>query len=229
VDAVVFDWGGTLAFLPSPTLEEIWENRARVLAPGRSQDLLRAILEEEERIATSQEGSDVTRIVTAAGRTAGVRIPPQALSEVVADDLTWWAQRVEPDPDAPEVLAALRGWGLRVGLLCNTHWTRTFLEEQLARAGISGYFHALSCSCDLPYRKPHPSAFRAALDAIGVRDPAKAAYVGDRPWEDIWGAKNAGLYAIQRATLASMSTGEDTSPDATISALPELLDVLARL
>ena len=34
------------------------------------------------------------------------------------------------------------------------------------------------------------------MDAVGVDDPARCVYVGDRLFDDIWGAHNAGLRAI---------------------------------
>ena len=36
-------------------------------------------------------------------------------------------------------------------------------------------------SSELPYMKPHASAFEAALAAVGVTDPTRAVFVGDRP------------------------------------------------
>ena len=34
------------------------------------------------------------------------------------------------------------------------------------------------------------------MEAVGVDDPARCVYVGDRLFDDIWGAHNAGLRAI---------------------------------
>ena len=34
------------------------------------------------------------------------------------------------------------------------------------------------------------------MDAVGVGDPARCVYVGDRLFDDIWGAKHAGMHAI---------------------------------
>ena len=39
---------------------------------------------------------------------------------------------------------------------------------------------------------PHPSVFLAALEALGVSDPTRAVFVGDRPLDDISGAKASG-------------------------------------
>ncbi len=34
------------------------------------------------------------------------------------------------------------------------------------------------------------------MDAVGVADPARCVYVGDRLFDDVWGAQHAGLRAI---------------------------------
>ena len=34
------------------------------------------------------------------------------------------------------------------------------------------------------------------MDAVGATDPARCVYVGDRLFDDVWGAHNAGLRAI---------------------------------
>ena len=49
---------------------------------------------------------------------------------------------------------------------------------------------------EIPWTKPSPHAFRAAMDAVGVTDPARCVYVGDRLFDDVWGAQQAGLRAV---------------------------------
>jgi putative hydrolase of the HAD superfamily len=72
--------------------------------------------------------------------------------------------------------------------------------------------------------KPHPSVFAAALDAVGVDDPATAVYVGDRLHDDVFGAQQAGLRGVWRRS--SSVPGWDVEPDAVVDSLTELLDVL---
>lgn len=48
---------------------------------------------------------------------------------------------------------------------------------------------------EMAHMKPHPEAFRALLDAVGV--PAgRAVFVGDRPRDDVWGASRAGMRTV---------------------------------
>ena len=49
---------------------------------------------------------------------------------------------------------------------------------------------------EVPWTKPSPEAFRAAMDAVGGDEPGRCVYVGDRLYDDIWGARHAGLRAI---------------------------------
>jgi putative hydrolase of the HAD superfamily len=76
----------------------------------------------------------------------------------------------------------------------------------------------------MTHLKPHPSVFRAALDALEIDDPAAAAFVGDRPYDDIWGAQQAGLHTVLVAN--DHAPAWDVSPDATIATLAELPAVI---
>ena len=78
----------------------------------------------------------------------------------------------------------------------------------------------------MPFQKPHPSAFGAALDAVGVDDPARAVFVGDRPFDDISGARGVGMKAVLRAN--GSVPGYDVEPDAVIDRLPDVVDLVRR-
>jgi putative hydrolase of the HAD superfamily len=78
----------------------------------------------------------------------------------------------------------------------------------------------------MPWMKPHPEAFATALAALHVRDPARAVFVGDRPFDDIFGAKQAGMRAVLRPNPAV--PGHDIEPDASIVLLSELLPLVDR-
>ena len=49
---------------------------------------------------------------------------------------------------------------------------------------------------EIPWTKPSPRASQAAMAAVGATDPARCVYVGDRLFDDVWGAHQAGLRAI---------------------------------
>jgi putative hydrolase of the HAD superfamily len=51
-------------------------------------------------------------------------------------------------------------------------------------------------------------------------------FVGDRPWDDIYGAKRAGLKTVLRPSPTVPDY--DVEPDAVIHDLPSLLEVVDR-
>jgi putative hydrolase of the HAD superfamily len=92
--------------------------------------------------------------------------------------------------DVPETFAALRGAGLRIGLVSNSaRDVREFAVHHAldVDAGISSFHHGRS--------KPHASIFRAVLDLLDV-EPAEAAMVGDQIADDIEGARAIGMHAV---------------------------------
>jgi FMN phosphatase YigB (HAD superfamily) len=89
---------------------------------------------------------------------------------------------------------------------------------------------------DLEYSKPHPQAFAAALAAVGVDEPSHALFVGDRPYDDISGAKAVGMTAVlhRNPDLSDDVIGARTNrpavePDAVIDTLPELVAIIDEL
>lgn len=77
----------------------------------------------------------------------------------------------------------------------------------------------MTATTDIGFGKPGPEIFLHALDALGV--PADASvYVGDSLRWDVGGAGNAG---------SSERTSDDPVPDAQITSLAELPELVARL
>ena len=63
------------------------------------------------------------------------------------------------------------------------------------------------------------------MEAVGVSDPAACVYVGDRLFDDVWGAQGAGLRAIHipLSNIPAEQVGHtEGDPDATITSLAEL-------
>lgn len=127
-------------------------------------------------------------------------------------------------PGAVETLAALRGQGLRIGLISNTIWPGELHLEDLDSVGLLSYLEHTIFSGDLGLWKPNRQVFQHALDALGVT-AGEAVFVGDSPREDILGAQRLGMRAVWVAN-PDFPLG-DVQPDATIRALPELLPLIA--
>jgi len=235
VDAVIFDWGGTLSVWAQVDLEDMWRLAARHLAPDREQDVMDRLLAVEEKlwrqVEETQRSARLGEVLEAAGRELGLDVTEAVLEEAATHHLDAWTPHISHDPDAAPVLGALREGGIRIGLLSNTLWPRDFHDRFLERDGLVELFDARLYTSHMERTKPHPSAFRAALDAVGVDDPSRAVYVGDRPFDDIYGAKSAGLRAVLRPNDSlpagfTIADQEPVEPDAMIYALPELLPLI---
>ena len=110
-------------------------------------------------------------------------------------------------------------------MLSNTIWPRERHEQIFARDGVLDLVDGAVYTSEIPWTKPSPRAFAAALDAVGAADPARCVYVGDRPFDDIWGAHHAGLRAVllPHSRIPAEQVGHtEGEPDAVIQSLDEL-------
>ncbi|MBV8161031.1 MAG: HAD family hydrolase [Acidimicrobiia bacterium] len=230
VDAVIFDWGGTLSVFVEAELVDAWRLVARHLAPDREDEVTAALVAVEEEFwattATHQRSGTLAQLLAAASDRLGLDAAEALLEEAATRHLDAWTPHIRHDPDAQPTLQALRDRGLRIALLSNTHWPRPFHEHFLERDGLTGLIDARLYTSEMPYQKPHPSSFRAALDAIEVDDPAAVVFVGDRPFDDISGAKGAGLKGVLRAN--GSVPAYDVESDAVIDRLPVVIDLVDR-
>ena len=127
------------------------------------------------------------------------------------------------------VWTALREQGIKVGVLSNTIWPRAWHEGFFERDGVRHLIDGDVYTSELPWTKPSPRAFAAAMEAVGATDPARCVYVGDRLFDDVWGAQNAGLRAIHvpHSTIPSTQVGHtEGTPDAVVSRLSEIPEVI---
>jgi putative hydrolase of the HAD superfamily len=227
VEAVVFDWGGTL------TRWHDVDFHAEALA------LARAVVDSEHEPHVSAERlraagaaiwgcyRDAQQSATADGlfAEAGVRHDPGLLAAYY----DFWEPHTHTDPDVGPLLEALRADGLRIGVLSNTIWPRSFHEEIFERDGVRHLIDGDVYTSEIPWTKPSPLAFAAALDAVGASDPARCVYVGDRLFDDIWGAQNAGLRAVHvpHSTIPADQVGHSEGrPDASVQRLADVLEVV---
>jgi putative hydrolase of the HAD superfamily len=228
IDAVIFDWGGTLSVFADVDMEDMWRLAARHLAPDREGELCARLVRVEAdawaRIAVDQHSFTLAQLLAEASAAVGLDIAAAVIEEASHRHLDAWTPHIRHDPDARDLLAALKTRGIKVGLLSNTHWPREFHEHFLDRDGLAAFIDARLYTSELPRSKPHPSAFLTSLEALGVGDPDRAIFVGDRPYDDIHGAKSAGLKAVLRSN--PLVPPYDVEPDATIVTLPELLPIV---
>ena len=94
--------------------------------------------------------------------------------------------------DVRPALDELAGRGITLGLVSNFE---PWLDEVLALQRIDGRFAAVAVSGKLGVAKPDPRIFKAALDEAGA-DPGATVHVGDRPVDDVAGARAAGITPV---------------------------------
>ena len=75
--------------------------------------------------------------------------------------------------------------------------------------------------------KPHADAFRTAARIVGAT-VERSVFVGDRPWDDVHGAQEAGMRAIliPHSRLGDQAVDVDVVPDAVASRLADVLGIV---
>ena len=148
-----------------------------------------------------------------------------AAEAFLASYLGAWEAHTFTDPEVPDLLSYLRDRGIRIGVLSNTMWPRSWHEDVFRRDGVLELIDGAVYTSEIEWTKPHPEAFRAAMTAIGVTDPAGCVFVGDRPFDDVHGAKSAGMRAVL-VPNSDVPAFDGAIPDAIIGSLAELPSVI---
>lgn len=229
LDAVLFDWGGTLTPWHAVDLREQWRHYFEVYDPDHAEELSARILSAEDDAWRAGREHQRSATLDELFRSVGVEPEGERHEKALMAYQQFWEPHTLTDPDVPELFAALRHRGLKVGVLSNTLWTRAYHEEVFERDGVLHLIDGAVFSSEIPWTKPHPEAFRAALEAVEVEDPSRAVFVGDRPYDDIHGAKQVGMRAVlvPHSTIPESQKGHvEGDPDAIVQRLGDLLAVV---
>jgi putative hydrolase of the HAD superfamily len=218
VDAVIFDWGGTLT--PWHVIDaaaqwaSICEPHFDAAQAAQNAAALHAAEVKLWRLSeTQQRSATMTDLFGLAEVTA---------SEAFIDSyLSAWEPHTFTDPDAAELLGYLRERGIKIGVLSNTMWPRSWHEDVFRRDGVLDLIDGAVYSSEIAWTKPHAGAFLAAMSAVGATDPARCVFVGDRPYDDVHGAQRAGMRAVL-VPNSSVPPFDSAVPDATINRLTDL-------
>lgn len=160
---------------------------------------------------------------------AGYPVEREKLAEIAEDLMffieTRYFQRAMR-PEVPGVLEAIHKLGLKIGLISNVN-SRGQVPANLEAYGIRQYFDPLVLSSVYGRRKPDPAIFHHAARLAGVPTSA-CVYIGDRIARDVLGARRAGFrLAVQiRHDYDHGELDEGATPDAVISNMAELIDLL---
>lgn len=227
IDAVIFDWGGTLTPWHAVDYQQAWQAYAAVLHPDDPAGAA--------EVAAGLATADAARWLLARDEHRAFRI-----EQVIADaGVVWhepavlayrrfWDPHTYTDPQVGPLLAALRLRGLRVGVLSSTAWPAHWHEEILHRDGVLEAVHGAVWSSTLEWTKPHAKAFGAAMAAIGVEDPSRCVYVGDRLYDDVHGASLVGMRTIfvPHSRIPDDEQPLLATPDAVVQQLADVLAIV---
>ena len=229
VDAVIFDWGGTLTPWHDIDLVEQWSAYAVAYDPADAGLATRLASAEVSlwRDQQASRGANGTGTLDHVFTACGVDIGDDRHGPALAAYLQAWAPHTLADPDARPLLEALRAMGLRVGVLSNTLWPRWHHEAVFSRDGLAPLIDGAVYSSELPVAKPHADAFLTAVRIVGATVETSV-FVGDRPWDDVHGAQQAGMRAIliPHSRLGDQAVDVDVVPDAIASRLADVLGIV---
>jgi putative hydrolase of the HAD superfamily len=224
VDAVIFDWGGTLTPWHSIDFHSEAEALAMAAVDGHPEAHLalhaanRAVW---SRVKDSRTSATLADVFAHAGLTHD-----EARLTAYQE---FWEPHTVTDPDVRPLFEALRADGIRIGVLSNTIWPREWHDGYFARDGVLELIDGAVYTSEVPWTKPAPEAFRAAMAAVEVEDPARCVFVGDRPFDDIWGAAQVGMRTVlvPHSDIPPEQVGPaEGDPDAVAHRLADLLDIV---
>ena len=148
--------------------------------------------------------------------------PREFIREHASQLQNWWVEsrgKRYISPETIQVLHTLKDRGYRLGSVSHTS------PRHLDNAGIRDLFEVTLQAADFGKRKPHPSPFLAAAQALGVR-PEECAYVGDRPSRDLIGAREAGIGLVIMVETQAEQREVNPCPmqaDVSVRSLEEIL------
>jgi putative hydrolase of the HAD superfamily len=230
VDAVIFDWGGTLTAWHDIDFhaESLALAEAVRRVPGVEPDRDAHAAQLHRAGATVWGWSrDQQRSATLDDlfAEAGLDHDPDLLTAYHE----FWEPHTLTDPQVGPLWTELKARGIKIGVLSNTIWPRSWHQDWFRRDGVLDLVDGDVYTSEVPWTKPAPEAFAAAM-AVGVHDPGRCVYVGDRLFDDIWGARNAGMRAIHvpHSVIPAEQVGHSVGePDAVAHELADIAAIVA--
>lgn len=206
IKAIFFDAGHTLIYahpsvgelyaeetakfgvtLPADRLEQAMRDVFRGYVTGYAQD-------PRNRVASDERDYEMWREIT---RGVYDRFPELSGVDPHKWFLALYDRFAEPEvwryyPDVKPSIRALRGKGLRLGVISN--WD-TRLRRIVEETGLTELVDFILISAEAGVRKPYPEIFERALENAGVQ-PDEAVHVGDLLDEDVAGARAVGIHPV---------------------------------
>lgn len=229
VEAVIFDWGGTITPWHAVDLREQW----RVFARGMGaiacslNDTASAVHAAEEAAWRRGRTEGTSARLSEILQEAGLDPAHPALGAGLTAYREFWEPHTFTHPEIPLLWEALRSKGIRIGVLSNTIWSRDYHREVFARDEVLHLIDGDVYSSETPWVKPRTEIFLAAAAAVSAH-PSRCVYVGDRSFEDVHGPQSAGMRAIW-IPHSDIPTEQQVSHEATPDAVAYELSDIARI
>ena len=231
IKAVIFDWGGTLTPWFPVELSDMWRNYSSVYDPARADELAHELARLEQSRWSHQfstHGEVGTGALDELFIDAGVDLTSPVHFAALEAYFRGWDGHTYTDPDAMPLLEGLRGTGYKTAVLSNTMWSREHHEGVLERDGVKHLFDYMLFTSETSAGKPHASVFADVLYNLDVQ-PHEAAFVGDRLFDDIYGAQTVGMKGIwvpHSVIPESQMPTHEVQPDAVVARLFDVLSIV---
>lgn len=121
-------------------------------------------------------------------------VPKYILRDIVDIYMSCWQKNVHVCKDTLELIPILSS-RYKLGIISNTHYPN-LVPNILNSVDLKEYFCSIILSVEIGRRKPCKSIFQHSLHNVGV-ESKDCCFIGDSFEEDIIGARNAGIPAIQ--------------------------------
>jgi putative hydrolase of the HAD superfamily len=233
LQAVLFDWGDTL-------MRWAWE--PELLAAGHDAGL-RALGREPVPALTKRFRDAYVPLLWVPGTLEEVEYPALVRTLLFEEDIEVSDDELEVFLEAEHaawqparmlastthaLLDTLHDRGLEVGLVSNALDPPRLLHQDLEQMGMAERLDVAVFSSEVGWRKPHPSIFERALEALGVR-ASDTLFVGDTLATDIKGAWLLGMHTCQAVWFRADEDPEAPEPDFQAFTQMDVLTVVNRL
>jgi putative hydrolase of the HAD superfamily len=234
--AVLFDWGDTLMqFAYDEALVEAG-HRAGLATLDRDE------LPEVERVAAhfreryepffwtpgTVEELEYPGLVRQLLGDFGVEVSDEELTGFLEAEHAAWDPARQLAAHSHALLEALRGRGLKLGLVSNAFDPGWLLHRDLEQMGLAERLDFSVFSSEVGKRKPHPAIFERALEALAVT-AEDTVFVGDRLYEDVRGAAELGMTTVQALWFRADEHPEGGVPDFEAFTQMDVLNFIDRL
>jgi HAD superfamily hydrolase (TIGR01549 family) len=233
LEAVLFDWGDTLIeFAYAPELVAAG-HRAGLAAIGREgvPELTEHFREEYEPLFWAPgtiEEIEYPQLVRRLLADFEIAVDDGELDRFLEAEHDAWQPARRLAAHTHPLLEALRGLGLKLGLVSNAFDPGWLLHRDLEHMGLAERLDFSVFSSEVGLRKPHPAIFERALEALEAV-PERALFVGDRLFEDVRGAAEVGMTTVQALWYRADEHPDGAEPDHRAFTQLDVLNVARRL